>query len=748
MKKKIVFVLLVACQIVCLSGCKKADEASNNTQKEEEVKKENTEKENEQTEEIGVNLLANGDFSNGTEGWNVYLEGGGNSTLSLDNGVGIFSIVSTGTLNYSNQLYYDGFSLEKGGEYELSFSMSSTIPRSFNPRIQINGGDYHAYFEDTIELTEEMQTFTIDFIMSEPTDLAPRLCFNLGTADGLNDEAHTIKIDDVSLKLVDASGVSDEEAEGRTVNVCVNQVGYRTDDTKKAIVKNHEAGEKFVVIDENGKEVFKGTLSDKKRSDAADEEVVIADFSDLKEQGNYYVSVGEDSSYHFIVGDNVYDELTKDVVRMMYLQRCSMELTQDMAGVFAHPACHTQEAVIYGTDQKKDVSGGWHDAGDYGKYVVTGVQTAADLMLCYEENPDMWAADDLNIPESGNGIPDILDETKYELDWLLKMQDETSGGVWHKVSTYNFPGFIEPDLDKEQLVISPVSTTATGDFAAIMAKASVVYKDIDKGFSETCRDAAVKAWTYLENNDGQGGFKNPSDITTGEYPDSSDKDERYWASVELFKATGDLKYQTYFEKQIDENVLTGYGWIEMGSYGNIAYLSMDDSAKKASNEEKIKNTIIAQADEFVLNAQNDGYGCCLSIAGYNWGSNLGVCNNARTMILASQMSGDDKYILYAKEQLDYLLGNNTLSISFVTGYGEYCSKDVHHRPSVVYGQTMKAMLVGGPNSGIEDPYASNVLKDLPPAKCYADNQQSYSTNEVTIYWNSPLACLLSELLKK
>ena len=93
------------------------------------------------------------------------------------------------------------------------------------------------------------------------------------------------------------------------------------------------------------------------------------------------------------------------------------------------------------------------------------------------------------------------------------------------------------------------------------------------------------------------------------------------------------------------------------------------------------------------------------------------------------------------------MGKNSLSISFVTGYGEFCSKDVHHRPSVVNGQAMKGMLVGGPNSGIEDPYAANVLKDLPPAKCYADNQQSYATNEVTIYWNSPFACLLTELLK-
>ena len=120
------------------------------------------------------------------------------------------------------------------------------------------------------------------------------------------------------------------------------------------------------------------------------------------------------------------------------------------------------------------------------------------------------------------------------------------------------------------------------------------------------------------------------------------------------------------------------------------------------------------------------------------------------MIMASQISGDDKYQKNAKEQLDYLLGKNAMSYSFVTGYGTNAPNDVHHRPSVVNGngKAMKAMLVGGPNSGIEDPYAANVLKDMPPAKCYADNQQSYATNEVTIYWNSPFASLLTQIVTR
>ena len=263
---------------------------------------------------------------------------------------------------------------------------------------------------------------------------------------------------------------------------------------------------------------------------------------------------------------------------------------------------------------------------------------------------------ELNIPESGNGIPDIIDEVRYELDFLLKMQDESNGGVWHKVTTDNFPAFIMPEDDKDELILSPISTTATGDFAAIMAKASMVYSEYDKDFSKKCLDAAVRAWDYLEVTDGGKGFTNPSGISTGEYPDESDMDERYWASVELFKATKDQKYLDYANKQIKETVLTGYGWIEMGSYGNIAYLSMDEADQDKECVELIKNEIVVQSKQFIENAKADGYGCCLSLEGYNWGSNLGVCNNARTMIMASQLTGDDQYKRVAKQQLDYLLG--------------------------------------------------------------------------------------------
>ena len=181
-------------------------------------------------------------------------------------------------------------------------------------------------------------------------------------------------------------------------------------------------------------------------------------------------------SYEFPVGDGVYDDIYKASVLMFYDQRCGTELDSAIAGDFAHAACHTGTAIVYGSDVAKDVTGGWHDAGDYGRYVVPGAKAVQDLLLTYEDSEYAAKDDAIGIPESGNGVPDVLDEVRYELDWMLKMQDETSGGVYHKVTGEVFPEMVAAVEETAQMILSPISNTATGDFAAVMAKASVVYR--------------------------------------------------------------------------------------------------------------------------------------------------------------------------------------------------------------------------------------------------------------------------------
>lgn len=716
----------------------------------EEEPEEATEEEvvEEDVNAVGKNRIKNGDFSDGTEGWGTYLNSGGYCDFVEQDGQGVATISKTGATNYGVQIFYDGFKLDQGGVYEFSYDISSTIERDFESRIQINGSDYHAYFMDNVHINSEMQHVSFEFTMTEETDVAPRLCFNLGIPEGVSSlDAHTVVIDNVSVVLIDDTNVIYTEIVDRTKNVNVNQVGFLPNARKTAVVRSEGIDKTFDLVDESGKVVYSGSLTGPVDAQYAEESVLQADFSDFTTPGTYKVVVSNgDDSYPFTIGAGIYDELLEDSILMLTRQRCGMALDASLMGELAHPECHMGDAVVYGTNQKVEVTGGWHDAGDYGRYVVAGVTAVEDLLLTYRDYPEMWSRDDLGIPESGNGVPDILDEAKYELDWLLKMQDPATGGVYHKVTCLEFPQFVMPEEETDELILSPISNTATGDFAAVMAQASTIYADIDPDFSKKALAGAKKAYAYLEDHKSSPSFSNPEEIVTGEYPDGQFKDEMYWASIELYKVTSDAKYLAYAEDILDQFVLHGYGWAGMGTYGNIAYLSLTEG-QKPELASKIREEVLKKADEYLANSQTDGYMVDLG-KNYCWGSNMVVCGNARQMLLSASENNDSKYDQAVYDQLSYLLGQNAVSYCFVTGYGSLSAENTHHRPSIAKGVEMKGMLVGGPDGNYEDSFIKGTMMGTPPAKCYADSAQSYSTNEVTIYWNSPFVYLLSAIIDK
>ena len=213
-------------------------------------------------------------------------------------------------------------------------------------------------------------------------------------------------------------------------------------------------------------------------------------------------------------------------------------------------------------------------------------------------------------------------------------------------------------------------------------------------------------------------------------------DEYFWAYAELLKTTGDSSYESLLKETIPNN---GYslGWQGVAGYGAYAYLT----AKGASDTASIKNEAESTANDIVNNANTYGYGSSI-IGNYPWGSNLTIANNGEYLFLMKKAIGTDE-TKTADKQLNYLFGNNATGYCFMTGYGSFYPQNPHHRPSQAVGKTVPGMIVGGPNNGLNDPYVQNVLKDTPNAKCYADNSQSYSTNEITIYWNSPVIYLLA-----
>lgn len=659
-------------------------------------------------------------------------------------------IVNVGYLDYANQAYWDGFPLVEGCEYTYSFDIKSDIERLVEYRLQINSGDYHAYQGEYIKVGPEVTNFKVDFVMKEKSDPAPRLVFNMGLMkdmDRKNKPAeHHIYIDNICLQVKDPTNAKAPEIEALPsyLNVAVNQAGYRPDDEKTVFVKTEKGKEDFYVVDAGtGKIAWQGKLSETADDPASKTKVARGDFSGVNQPGTYYIYTEAGSSYTFYIADDVYADLYKDVVLMLYRQRCGIATDKAIAGQdFAHEACHTGEAKIFGTDKKKDVSGGWHDAGDYGRYVVSGAKTIADLFASYEDYG--VKADNMGLPESGNGTPDLLDEARFELEWMLKMQDEETGGVYHKVTGMKFPDMnVVPEKETAEMVIAPVSTAATGDFAAVMAKASIIYKDIDSAFASKAYDAAAKAWKYIADNNDTKGFKNPKGMDTGEYPDANTLDERFWAAAELYLAGGAEKdtYAGFIRKTIsDTNLKLGLGWTDMAMYA--VYDLAKSSSEFAADAKKL---LLAEADKLIAAAAADRYFQSLG-TNYYWGSNMGIASNGELLYMAARVADEKAAANYKKaasRELDYLLGANAMGYSFVTGYGIFSPKSVHHRPSIAAGKAMPGMLVGGADNALEDDYAKKMCKDEAPSMCYVDNEASYSTNEVTVYWNSPLIYILA-----
>lgn len=689
--------------------------------------------------------IINSTFEKGTADWDIYKTTGGKASLSTDNGRLAMNVTNLGTVNYGVQLFYDIVPLYKNGVYRLSFDISCTENRFIEAMIQQNGGTYQAYTWQGLNITPQTQTIDYEFTMEYETDIMSKFCFNCGIQK--NDPStlgeHTIYLDNVVLELIDDSNVDYSENAAYESPIVTNQLGFKPNDIKQAVLRFPSSAAssagfgKFDVINADTKKVaYSGEITGEHVTDysASGEVCGVADFSDLTQKGEYYIICDgvQDASYSFEISDNPYGNLLDDSVKMLYLQRCGCKVEDSE---FGHPACHTSDAIVYGTNTKIDVSGGWHDAGDYGRYVVPAAKTVADLLYAYDANPTLFG-DNLGIPESGNGIPDVLDEIRYELDWMLKMQAE-SGGVYHKVSCAVFPGYIMPEDETDPLIVTPVSTTATADFCASMALAYEYYIDIDKNFAVKCLEAADKAWKFLQENPDLI-FENPEDIVTGAYNDRSDSDERYWAAAQMYRATRDSKYLTDFESRTSK---TGFDWSTVGDYANVAILTMEDIDKNSTAYTRALSSVKKQADKFVSATEKNPYGA--SISSFNWGSNMTIANAGMILGLAYQATGDDIYLNIAKANLNHLLGMNPNGYCYVTGYGTVSPQNPHHRPSMAVGKAMKGMLVGGVNSNLEDSAAEAYLAKAAPAKCYIDHAESYSTNEITIYWNSPLICLIS-----
>ena len=569
------------------------------------------------------------------------------------------------------------------------------------------------------------------------------------------------------LSLTACARESESARPALSESIKVDQVGYLPSRAKLAIVTDPRATGSFTVRRAaDGSEALTGRLGASMADADTGDTVRVADFSALGQAGSFYLDVaGVGASHEFDVAPDVYAKVFYLAMRAFYGQRCgsAVDLAPTYAG-YRHPACHTAgtpnpDALMHsssGATGAVEATQGWHDAGDYGKYVVNSGITTGELLWTYEAFAKRVGSVRLDIPESGNSVPDLLDEVRWNLDWMLKMQDR-DGGVWPKLTSERFGGFVMPEVDDggPRYVIGTgsapyKSSCATGDFAAVMAAAARVFRPFDPDFATVALAAAERAWSWLSRNPSVV-FRNCCGVQTGEYGDSNCADERLWAAAELFRTTGRAEYDAYFTANRAAArpglvAATTPSWQDVGTLALLTYYFSAPPADEAARAQ-IRADTLAAADAIVARTAATPYHVSLRSTDYVWGSNGVAANYGVLLALAYAMQPNPAYLEAAADNLHYLLGRNTFGLSWVTQTGRRPFRNPHHRPSGAdaNAEPWPGLLSGGPNRYGGDPVI-DAMPAAPPARRYADDQRSYASNEVAINWNAPLVFLLASLL--
>ena len=556
----------------------------------------------------------------------------------------------------------------------------------------------------------------------------------------------------------------------------INQVGFRPLQEKTSTIIEGISGEcrrNVVIVSAEGDTVWQGVTSETMFNPVSGKPCCVVDFSDLTTEGEYTLCVNDGSSTakcQFVITNHPYRELTRKALRAFYYQRASMDIVEPYAEGYERKAGHPDDHVLVhasaATAERPEGTvisspGGWYDAGDYNKYIVNSGFTMGVWLMAYELNPDYFKALNLNIPESGQPVPDMLAEAMYNIRWMLTMQD-TDGGVYHKLTEPNFEGFIRPDECQKPRYVVLKTTAAALDFAATMALAARVYAPFEAaypGFVTQATDAAKRAYAWAEANP-EVYYDQPKmneqfkpEITTGAYDDFDVHDEFYWAAIELAILTGENAYKvaaTEHAKAIAE----ANGQYTPSVWGNVAELGYLDWLMHS--EEMTEYNLEAFLLEYLQPFLDEATTVSVFHSPYGnreddffWGCNSeGCCWRGIECLYAYRLTGDEKYRVNAERCLNYILGQNATGYCYVTGFGSKPVCHPHHRLSYSHPKgTHPGFLAGGPNPMRQDAETDGVKypKDVPADESYLDYQPSYASNEVTINWNVTLFALTAGL---
>lgn len=545
-----------------------------------------------------------------------------------------------------------------------------------------------------------------------------------------------------------------------STNIQLNQEGFYRYAPKIAVVTIPMQSDTFYLLGSDKKDtVYKGVLSASERSVYSTTTTRIADFTAFTDAGKYILVVGEAGcSYPFSIRNNIYNALSVASLKSYYYQRMSMPILPQYAGKWARQGGHPDTVVNIHPSAASgkrpahtliSTPGGWYDAGDYNKYIVNSGITMGTLFSAYEDFPFYFDALQTHIPETGNGVPDIINEALYNLRWMLTMQDPHDGGVYHKCTNAAFDKMIMPaDCHNPRYVVQK-STAAALDFTAVMAQASRVLSAFQKqlpALSDSCLHAAQYAWQWAKQHPGilydqqtMNALYQPS-ITTGAYGDSHIRDEWFWAACELLATTGE---EAYIQDVLRYRpaALTLPSWNNVDALG---YYTLLRYKNKLSNYQQLtlpamQQQVIDFAASLMSSGGNKAFHTVMgqSKKDFIWGSNAVAMNQSIALINAYLLTRSKQYINAAITNADYIMGRNATGHCFVTGMGSRSPIHIHHRLSIADGikDPIPGLLAGGPNPGMQDkcPYPFTA-----PETAYTDTDCSYASNETAINWNAPL----------
>lgn len=535
-------------------------------------------------------------------------------------------------------------------------------------------------------------------------------------------------------------------------NILVNQVGYLRHGPKHFLVTNDkglEFGEKRldVMSVETGRRVGKLDV-DLTRLESR--KVGLISFSSLDMKGHFYLESGAVRSAPFTVSDEPFIETERALLRAFYYQRCGVPLADPITGL-VHGPCHMNDAQPADGRDHRDCRGGWHDAGDFGKYVATTALALGEILSLYAENPIGYSDGELDLPESGDGTPDLLSEMRIGLDWLMKMQ-RPYGSFDRKIAGRAWPSMEEPpENDTQERFAFGSSTGDTAKAGAALAIASRVFKPLNPTLAERYLSAAENAWRSLQFRSKPQIERDASDDAgSGAYFDETkeeqawDAGDRLWLATELYIATGDRKFGTEMAKRARVHFLWPPSWSDASAIGLLNFLKDRTQKDISGTREETRVRLLERADEFEKTTGLTNWRT--ADTDFGWGSNRNLAGRGRILLAAHSVTGSRKYLTAALSQVNYILGQNPLALCYVSGLGTQHPQNIHHRLQLAARRAMPdliipGLLVGGANEEAEE----LELDGAKGPRKYRDSAASFETNEFAIDNNAALLALLGRL---